>query len=122
MRASGILSLFDSPDESGNTITVTVSELRRSYGRVHDLSLESGEPVFITRDGEVDGVFFSMEAFKTLQNDLLLMLEDVVMKGRYLEDIISMHNGEAVPLRRRRIRSGRNWNSDRLQSRADAVV
>lgn len=93
MRASGILSLFDSPDESGNTITVTVSELRRSYGRVHDLSLESGEPVFITRDGEVDGVFFSMEAFKTLQNDLLLMLEDVVMKGRYLEDIISMHNG-----------------------------
>ena len=60
---------------------------------MHDLSLESGEPVFITRDGEVDGVFFSMEAFKTLQNDLLLMLEDVVMKGRYLEDIISMHNG-----------------------------
>ena len=93
MRTSGILSLFDSPDESGNTSTVTVSELRRSYGRVHDLSLESGTPVFIMRDGEVDGVFFSMEAFKTLQDDLLLMLEGVVMKSRYLEDIISMHNG-----------------------------
>ena len=94
MRASGILSLFDSPDESGNTITVTVSELRRSYGRVHDLSLESGEPVFITRDGEVDGVFFSMEAFESYQNKLILRFEREVMEKRYYEDIISMSRGE----------------------------
>lgn len=94
MKASGILSLFDYPGESGNINTVTVSELGRNYGRVHELSVESGLPMLITRDGEADGVFFSTEAFESLQNDLLRLLEDVVLKNRYLEDIISMHKGE----------------------------
>lgn len=94
MKASGILSLFDYPGESGNINTATVSELGRNYERVHELSVESGSPVLVTRDGEADGVFFSTEAFESLQNDLLRLLEDVVLKNRYLEDIILMHKGE----------------------------
>ena len=102
MKASGILSLFDYPGESGNINTVTVSELGRNYGRVHELSVESGSPVLITRDGEADGVFFSTEAFESLQNDLLRLLEDVVLNTSRTS--FRCIRGKASPRRRRRTR------------------
>ena len=98
MTIASIIMAINNSKNSNNGPNSTInivpsSDLRNNYSRIHDLSTSTGEPVYITKNGYADGVFFSMEAFKTLQDDLLLMLEGVVMKSRYLEDIISMHNG-----------------------------
>ena len=40
------------------------SALRNDYMQISDLAKVSGEPIFITKNGEDDGVFMSMEAFE----------------------------------------------------------
>ena len=73
---------------------VPSSDLRNNYSKIHDLSTSTGEPVYITKNGYADGVFFSMEAFESYQNKFILKFEKVVMEKRYYEDIISMSKGE----------------------------
>ena len=80
-----------------NNSTINIvpsSDLRNNYSRIHDLSTSTGEPVYITKNGYADGVFFSMEAFESYQNKLILRFEREVMEKRYYEDIISMSRGE----------------------------
>ena len=73
---------------------VPSSDLRNSYSKIHDLSASTEEPVYITKNGYADGVFFSMEAFESFQNKLMLRFERAVMEKRYYEDIIAMSKGE----------------------------
>ena len=40
------------------------SALRNDYTQISDLAKASGEPIFITKNGEDDGVYMSMEAFE----------------------------------------------------------
>lgn len=40
------------------------SALRNDYTQISDLAKASGEPIFITRNGEDDGVYMSMETFE----------------------------------------------------------
>lgn len=40
------------------------SALRNDYMQISELARVSGQPVFITKNGEDDGVFMSMEAFE----------------------------------------------------------
>ncbi len=40
------------------------SALRNSYAQISELAKVSGEPIFITNNGEDDGVYMSMEAFE----------------------------------------------------------
>lgn len=40
------------------------SALRNDYIGISDLAKASGEPIFITKNGEDDGVYMSMEAFE----------------------------------------------------------
>ena len=40
------------------------SALRNDYMQISELAKTSGEPIFITKNGEDDGVYLSMEAFE----------------------------------------------------------
>lgn len=40
------------------------SALRNDYMQISDLAKTSGEPIFITKNGEDDGVYMSMETFE----------------------------------------------------------
>ena len=40
------------------------SALRNDFVQISDLAKTTGEPIFITRNGEDDGVYMSMEAFE----------------------------------------------------------
>ena len=40
------------------------SALRNDYMQISELARVSGQPIFITKNGEDDGVFMSMEAFE----------------------------------------------------------
>ena len=94
MDDSGIPKILLSPEQSGIKNAITVSELRRSYRKLRDLSLESGAPVYITRGGDAGGVFFTMETFESFQKEFLLTLEEIVRESMCLKDIISVSNGE----------------------------
>lgn len=40
------------------------SALRNDYMQISNLAKVSGEPIFITKNGEEDGVYMSMEAYE----------------------------------------------------------
>lgn len=40
------------------------SALRNDYMQISELARASGQPIFITKNGEDDGVFMSMETFE----------------------------------------------------------
>ena len=40
------------------------SALRNNYAQISELAKASGEPIFITNNGEDDGVYMSMAAFE----------------------------------------------------------
>lgn len=99
MTIASIIMAINNSKNSNNGPTSTInivpsSDLRNNYSRIHDLSTSTGEPVYITKNGYADGVFFSMEAFESYQNKLILRFEREVMEKRYYEDIISMTRGE----------------------------
>ena len=71
MDDSGIPKILLSPEQSGIKNAITVSELRRSYRKLCDLSLESGAPVYITRGGDAGGVFFTMVKIAFLMTCLM---------------------------------------------------
>ena len=90
---------------------VPSSDLRNNYSRIHDLSTSTGEPVYITKNGYADGVFFSMEAFESYQNKLILRFEREVMTKTSSQCL-----GAKVALRRKpRTRSERSWAFDRIR-------
>ena len=134
MTIASIIMAINNSKNSNNGPTPTInivpsSDLRNNYSRIHDLSTSTGEPVYITKNGYADGVFFSMEAFESYQNKLILRFEREVMEKRYYEDIISMSRwrrdttktssqclGAKVALRRKpRTRSERSWVFDRIR-------
>lgn len=43
------------------------SSLRNDYASISKLAKETGEPIYITLNGEGDGVFLSLKAFETMQ-------------------------------------------------------
>ena len=50
--------------------------LRNDYPSISDLAKKTGEPIYITKNGEGDGVFMSIEAFEK-REELLKMREKV---------------------------------------------
>ena len=50
--------------------------LRNDYPLISDLAKRTGEPIYITKNGEGDGVFMSIEAFEK-REELLKMRERV---------------------------------------------
>ena len=50
--------------------------LRNDYLLISDLAKRTGEPIYITKNGEGDGVFMSIEAFEK-REELLKMRERV---------------------------------------------
>lgn len=53
------------------------ADLRNQYKEISELAKASGEPVYITINGNGDGVFMSLEAFEQ-REDLLLMRSRVL--------------------------------------------
>ena len=47
--------------------------IRNEYNAISDLARESNEPIYITRNGEGDGVYMNIEAFE--ERELLIRLE-----------------------------------------------
>lgn len=68
-------------------LTKPVSELQRNIGSIYELCRESREPVYITRNGEVDLVVMDADAFEerdTLQRAAFereMRLHDSIMRG-----------------------------------------
>ena len=52
--------------------------LRNDYPLISDLAKRTGEPIYITKNGEGDGVFMSIEAFEK-REELLKMREKVFL-------------------------------------------
>jgi len=53
------------------------ADLRNKYSEVSELAKVSGEPIYITLNGNGDGVFMSIEAFEK-REELLLMRRRVL--------------------------------------------
>ncbi len=51
--------------------------LRNEYGAISDLARESNEAIYITKNGEGDGVFMSVEAFER-REQILEMREKIL--------------------------------------------
>ena len=47
--------------------------IRNEYNAISDLARESHEPIYITRNGEGDGVYMNIEAFE--ERELLIRLK-----------------------------------------------
>ena len=52
------------------------ASLRNDYPMISELAKKTGEPIYITKNGEGDGVFMSIEAFEK-REELLKMRERV---------------------------------------------
>ncbi len=55
------------------------ASLRNEYGSISNLARESGEPIYVTKNGEGDGVFMSIEAFE--QREQILELRAKVLQA-----------------------------------------
>ena len=53
--------------------------LRNDYGSISKLAHESGEPIYVTKNGEGDGVFMSIEAFK--KHEELIKFRTKILKA-----------------------------------------
>ncbi|MFP3154146.1 type II toxin-antitoxin system Phd/YefM family antitoxin [Lachnospiraceae bacterium ZAX-1] len=53
--------------------------LRNEYGTLSDLARTSKEPIYITKNGEGDGVFMSIETFE--KREQMLMLREKVLQA-----------------------------------------
>lgn len=51
--------------------------LRNDYGKISMMARESQEPIYITKNGEGDGVFMSIEAFE--RREAILNMREKVM-------------------------------------------
>lgn len=49
------------------------TKIRNEYNAISDLARESREPIYITKNGEGDGVYMNLEAFE--ERELLIRLE-----------------------------------------------
>lgn len=58
--------------EGDNMIIKASAALRNEYGTISDLARESSEPIYITKNGEGDGVFMSIEVFEKREQVLEL--------------------------------------------------
>ena len=48
------------------------ANLRNEYGTISSLAKESGEPIYITVNGQGDGVYMSLDAYERMEQSLLL--------------------------------------------------
>jgi PHD/YefM family antitoxin component YafN of YafNO toxin-antitoxin module len=48
------------------------ASLRNDYAAISDLAKKTGEPIYITRNGEGDGVYMNIEAFEKREQILAL--------------------------------------------------
>lgn len=48
------------------------ASLRNSYTEISDLARETGEPIYITINGNGDGVFMNLDAFEKLEESILM--------------------------------------------------
>ena len=53
------------------------TSLRNDYGKISMLARESQEPIYITKNGEGDGVFMSIEAFE--RREAMINMREKVM-------------------------------------------
>lgn len=48
------------------------ASLRNNYTEISDLARETGEPIYITINGNGDGVFMNLDAFEKLEESILM--------------------------------------------------
>lgn len=48
------------------------ASLRNNYTEISDLAKETGEPIYITINGNGDGVFMNLDAFEKLEESILM--------------------------------------------------
>lgn len=53
--------------------------LRNDYGTISNLAHETNEPIYITKNGEGDGVFMSIDAFE--KREQILELRSKIMQA-----------------------------------------
>lgn len=73
------------------------ANLRNDYNSISNLAHETGEPIYITKNGEGDGVFMSIDSFEEREKMLLIRakvlqaeLERLHGEKGYSEDEVSM--------------------------------
>lgn len=78
--------------------------LRNEYSTISSLARETQEPIYITKNGEGDGVFMSMEAFE--RREELLNLRERIMQAE--EERLSGANTLSVAEARQALRARLN--------------
>ena len=82
-----------------------VSDLRNKFPEIENLVLESGEPVYLTKNGYGSMVVMSIEQFSALTDDMELKLDEA---DRAADSTDVRYSGEEVFKRaKERIRNGR---------------
>ncbi len=74
--------------------------LRNDYASISDLAKETKEPIYITRNGEGDGVYMSIEAFE--KREKMLELREKVLQAE--QERISGAQTISVSEARKRLR------------------
>lgn len=63
------------------------ANLRNDYNSISHLARETGEPIYITKNGEGDGVFMSIDSFEEREKMLLI-------RSKVLQAELERLNGE----------------------------
>lgn len=69
--------------------------LRNEYGTISDLARQSNEPIYITKNGEGDGVFMSIEAFEKREQMIELRAKVLQAEQERLNGAKTMSIAEA---------------------------
>lgn len=77
--------------------------LRNDYAGISRMAKESGEPIYITKNGEGDGVFMDIEAFERREQMLDLRASILSAEQERLSGAATMSIGEARSRLRERV-------------------
>ena len=77
--------------------------LRNDYGAISDLAKQTREPIYITKNGEGDGVFMSIEAFERREQMLELRAKVLQAEQERLNGAETVNISDARRMLRERI-------------------
>lgn len=87
-----------------------VSDLRNSFADISKIVHESGEPIFLTKNGYGDMVVMSMEAFERLQfeSEVYFKLKEAELEAKTTNKRFS--HGEVFEELKTKVKSNDVWN------------
>lgn len=80
------------------------ASLRNDYAAISDLAKKTGEPIYITRNGEGDGVYMNIEAFE--KREQILVLREKILQAE--QERINGADTIGVSEARRKLRERHN--------------